>query len=214
MTNIYLKAATILALAASMHIATFAQSPTDGRWERPGSGAVRVFDRNRHLLGTLVGLTPTEPAPNEPLSFVLFRNGYFISMGFNGQFPVGFEFGSQIYWTGSNCTGDSYLSSQDGPSPAPVMSRRTVIWDGNAANSLYVASGHGEYAVAVETPVVSAEIANSTLPGTSECFDLPPAGPSHIVGWLLTPLDARKVLGWDLSGTPLRVQAPLQFKDR
>ncbi len=208
MRNTCLMTAGTLTLVAFLTITTFADSPETGsRSER--SGAVQVFDSKNHLLGTLVGLTPPQPTPNQPDSFVLFRNGYFIAMSFEGKFPVGFETGSAIYWTGPNCTGDPYLAANQ--NPGTTMSTRMVIWDGLAANSLYVASGAGEEAIAVQLPQVgSAEFAPGTAAGTSSCTN---GVQSNIVGWLLKPFDASKALGWNVSGDPLQVQAPLHFTD-
>ncbi|HLV86634.1 MAG TPA: hypothetical protein VKV39_06620 [Candidatus Sulfotelmatobacter sp.] len=194
----YLKAAASLLIAVvCLQIAGLAQSTSPG--------AVKVFDGSNHLLGTLVSVTPTT-GNTAPDGFVLFRNGYFIAMGFTGKLPAGFQ-SNTVYWTGANCTGDPYLYAGD----QATMSRRMVIWDGLAANSLYVPSGTGEEAAAVKMPQVGSAEGEATQAGTSYCTnEVQP----NITAFLLSPFDPVKVLGWNLSGTPLRATGPLQFKEK
>jgi hypothetical protein len=203
-TNKYLKLALTLILAAlAMKFAIFAQSSATSS-AASVSGAITVLDGNKHVLGTLLGLTPQQPGIQEPNSFVIFRNGYFIAVQFGGKIPVGFETGSQIFWTGPNCTGNAYLSSGGGDS---LMSRRMVIFS-RQTNSFYVASGTGENALATTLQQRGESIESGGPNGTSTCSN----GSFGISGWLLTPFDAGQRLCWELAGDPLRLTGPVEFK--
>jgi len=196
---------TAVLAAVVVSTAIFAQSPTASTGS---SGAVVLVDGNNHELGTVLGLTPQLPAIQTPNSFVVFRNGFFIAMQFGGRFPVGFDPGSQIFWTDANCTGDAYLNTGG---VGAVMSRRMVIYS-HQTNSLYVASGTGENTVSVKMPQNAQSIENGQLSpdGFSSCAN---GSFGRQAGYLLTSFDASR-LGWQLSGDPLRVTAPVSFKQR
>lgn len=187
-------AITLAVIFAAMRIATFAQSSTTG-----GTGAVKVLDGDNHILGTLLGLTPSLPNEFEPSSFVVFKNGYFIALQFDGFFPVGFEYGTQIWWTGTNCTGNAYISSE---SP---MGRRLVVYS-RQSNALYVPSG-GANVAPVTVKALSIESGNGE---TSSCSNSS-SGYTE-TGVPLTAFDAEK-LGWNLCGEPLHVMGPVEFKE-
>lgn len=199
MTDKVLKLALALVLAAvAMKFAMFAQSPATSN---ASLGAVQVLDGNNHVLGTLLGLGPvlnSVAAPQQPNSFIVYRNGWFVTLLFGGRFPLGLEKGTFLYWSGPNCTGSPYL-----PAGSEPISRRLVIYS-TAANSLYRASGSGELAL----PATPAQQFHSVEIPNGGCGNGVYGGFST---WQLEPFDANR-LGWELSGNPMRVTGPVTFK--
>ena len=169
-----------------------------------GSGGVTVLDANNNVLGTFGGFWQVfgnSGSPALPTGVTVYRNGYFISVDFNGNFPVGWA--GQIYWTGVGCSGNNLLASNE-----PITSTKFVIYS-NQSNSLYVPSGGGAIANQVsQTGFASFESQANTTDSLSTCHNSP-AGPS---GFLLTPFNAATTLGWNLSGNPLSVPGPIKFQ--
>jgi len=160
----------------------------------PGAGSVK--DANGNVLGTLVGFTGN--------NFVtIYKSGYFVTVGMGGKFPV-----SQIWWTGSSCSGTGYLNDGQGGvslGTAPQMYNKTVLYSGSA-NSLLVPVGSGAQVVSVNATMASIEDPGAT-DGSTSCF----SSPSSDSGWQLTTFNAVTTLGWTLSGNPLALAGPLQL---
>jgi hypothetical protein len=155
----------------------------------PGAGSVK--DANGNVLGTLVGFTGN--------NFVtIYKSGYFITVGMGGKFPV-----SQMWWTGSSCSGTGYLN--DGQGGGAQMYNHTVLYSGST-NSLLVPVGSGAQVVSSNATIASLEDPGVT-DGSSNCFSTAGSTP----GWQLTTFNAVTTLGWTLSGNPLALAGPLQL---
>jgi hypothetical protein len=201
MTAKYLKQTLeLVALVTAMAIASVAQTSTTPL--SVGSGSVKVLDGQNHVLGTVLGLTPSLPNEFAPNSVVVFKNGYFVALQFDGTFPVGFEYGNQIFWTGANCTGDAYNSSE---SP---MGRRLVVYS-RQSNSLYIPAGTAASPPAVTVAALSIESGSGE---NSTCSNAQSGTTFTETGVLLAPFDAQTSLGWNLCGEPLHVMGPIAFK--
>jgi hypothetical protein len=88
-----------------------------------------------------------------------------------------------------------------------LMSRRMIIFS-RQANSFYVASGTGENAAATASQQLAESIETGGPNGSSTCYN----HPYTIIGWLLAPFDASQRLNWELTGDPLRLTGPVDFK--
>jgi hypothetical protein len=179
--------------------ATGTQGPTGatgatGPQGTPGAGSVK--DANGNVLGTLVGFTFNN-------FVIIYKSGYFITVGMGGKFPV-----SQIWWTGSSCSGTGYLNDGQGGvtlGNAPQMYNKTVLYSGST-NSLLVPVGSGAQVVSINATIASSEDFGPT-DGSSSCS----SSPGSTSGWQLTTFNAATTLGWTLSGNPLAVAGPLQL---
>jgi hypothetical protein len=179
--------------------ATGTQGPTGatgatGPQGTPGAGSVK--DANGNVLGTLVGFTFNN-------FVIIYKSGYFITVGMGGKFPV-----SQIWWTGSSCSGTGYLNDGQGGvtlGNAPQMYNKTVLYSGST-NSLLVPVGSGAQVVSINATIASSEDFGPTG-GSSSCS----SSPGSTSGWQLTTFNAATTLGWTLSGNPLAVAGPLQL---
>jgi hypothetical protein len=193
----------------SSDVATFIV--TIAALQSQGSGSVRVLDANDHVLGTVVGMLTDALLQQPPNGVVIYSNGYFIGLLFSGRFPAGL--GAQIYWTGSNCSGNGYLSDFNAPRAGVVMGTKVVIYSGQT-NALYVPSGAGASVASILAGTVhsienSGQL-NGTYPdGSSDCSN---GAFNSSTGWLLSPFNASTMLGWTLSGNPLGVPGPIKFQ--
>jgi hypothetical protein len=136
--------------------------------------------------------------------------GYFLSVGPDGTFPI-----SQIYWSGSGCTGTPYLNdgtdqyTPSGGSPEGSVGGQTSWYRGivysAAANQLYVLSNQNSDGVSTSVSIgVPASIENPTC-----MVNGPFSGGTYVFGgWRLTAITAAS-LGLTVSGNPMHVAAPL-----
>jgi hypothetical protein len=166
-----------------------------------GQNGVKVLDGNKKDLGTLVGLTPGL----SPRSFNVFRSGYFIAMRFDGYVQAAFDPSFVLMWTGPNCTGGVFLLG--GPNDA--ISTHIVLYSGQA-NQFYVPSGSGALTTPQTVTGQSFEQGTINLDGGSICYN---TGDVQFPVWELSPFDVKEKLGWDVSGNPARVAAPITLSD-
>ena len=176
----------------------------------PGPGAISVLDANNNVLGTLMGLAGGPSPYFQPNGVIIYKNGYFVSLEFSGKFPVAFETGGHIFWTGTACSGTGYLIA---PGVGFVTGTKIVLYSGQA-NALYVPSGTTASVTSTLLPSISSGEGGGAPDGTN------PDGSStcgataggEYGGWLLSPFDAASALGWSLSGNPLNVAGPIKFQ--
>jgi hypothetical protein len=156
-------------------------------------GGIQVFDANNDVLGKFAGL-------DEMKGVVVFKNGFFIPLLFNGRFA---SWG--ITWTGPNCTGTPSMSLfGSGPHTA---AGNTIVYSAQA-NTFYAVGGPGASGFGVEVARRSVEGVDDD--GTSRCFTWDYVGSDD--GWSLTPIDVGIALGWAVTGSPARVAGPIKFQ--
>jgi hypothetical protein len=175
-----------------------------------GGGGLSVLDANNNVLGNLIGF-------NENGSLI-YKNGFIITILFSGKFPV-----SQIWWTGSNCTGTPVLNDGNGNNGGDVMGTKVVVYS-RQANTLYVptATGSGVSANSATSVGVNGiqSIENSGLTsGPPDFIRSNPDGSGNCSssvgnrgGWSLSVINPATVLGWTVNGTPASVAGPIKFQ--
>jgi hypothetical protein len=161
-----------------------------------GSGGLTALDANKNVLGTVVSLTA-------PVFVYLYRNGYFVQLNFDGSLWLGPSAGV-LYYSGANCTGTPYVQNiYNGLASAGS----NFVYYSTQNNSFYVLLGGGP-PVPFSGIVQSAEyLGNGSNFVCSAITQIPPG----ITGWSLSPFNSA-LLGWNLSGNPVKVPGPISFQ--
>lgn len=163
----------------------------DGTWATPatggGGGAVSLRDNANVKLGTVLSVSSSNVT-------IVTSTGHIVNVLFSPDGNDDFT-SSQIWWTGSGCTGTPYLN--DGGVGGQQRFSKFLVYSG-AANQLYTMSNPNTNGVSVSGPiptVVSIEnsgVCSSSGGGTS--------------GWAMTPVARTTV------GLPTTISYPLSVQ--
>jgi hypothetical protein len=148
-----------------------------------------VKDGAGNILGKLNTITLAD--------VTIYRSGYTMQVIYDGYF-----WGSDIYWSGTNCTGTPYLSYN-------VVSTKYLFFNPNS-NKIYKVAAPGGVAYGVNTAVQSVGHGNWSSPGSYQNTCEASNFSQKLVE--AVAIDVPTVLGWNVTGNPLHLTStPLQL---
>lgn len=168
------------------------------QWATPGGGGLAVYDANNVKLGILIDL----PAANIASSnYVTLQTsaGYVVTIYLTKSNNSDFLLGTQIYWTGANCSGTPYLNA--GSSTANYRSAKVLTYS-YSAGSLYSASNPNSDGTS--PTVTMPTIATSESPTTGLCSAV--TTQPTTLGYALTPVTRAT------AGLPTTIARPLAIR--
>jgi hypothetical protein len=189
-----------------------------------GTGGLVVKDADGNVLGTMIAMAGTD--------VTIYTSGHFVMVGISGEFPVAtapvlislngtYSGYSDIIWSDASCDGTgtatAYLDAGGVASTYfPTMYAKDVIYSAAANQLMLPVVNQGQVTVtSANFTGNSEEVSGYPSPdytfadGVAWC-DVPGSSFPE-TGWRLAAIDAATVLGWKVSGNPLRVAGPLQL---
>jgi hypothetical protein len=165
--------------------------PTGPAGPAGSGGGLAVKDHSGATLGNLLG-------GGFGTGFSLYSTGgYFWGVNADGTFSP-----SQMWWTGSNCTGTLVLN--DGTDGVGTSGGQQAWYRGVAysavTNQLYVLSSPNANGISTSGSIVALSIENPTCMNQSALT---------VGGWILTAISPSLIGAGNASGNPLKVPVPL-----
>lgn len=168
------------------------------QWATPGGGGLAVYDANNVKLGTLIDL-PAGNISSTNYVTVQTSTGYLVTIYLTKINNSDYLLGSQIYWTGANCSGTPYLNA--GSSNTNYRYAKVLTYS-YSTGSLYSSSNPN--ADGTSQSVTMPTIASQESPTTGACTTV--TTPPTTLGYALTPVSRAT------AGLPSAIARPLSIR--